>query len=128
MPHVLITGGPELPAAGAFFQPQTFRDGEFILAIKRVFIALDGQQLDLRFTDLPGVQQAVGEMRMRLERRMAPLGVLIMSVMVTPLGVLAAFYLREYARCLALASAVLIPDPAGSKSADPKIPATKEEA
>jgi hypothetical protein len=48
MPHVIVAGGPGPQQSGEFFTPQTFRDGEFILALKRPFIALDGSQLALR--------------------------------------------------------------------------------
>ncbi len=48
MPHVIISGGPGPQQAGGYFSPQTFRDGEFILALKRGFIALDGTVLALR--------------------------------------------------------------------------------
>lgn len=48
MPHVLIAGGPDASRAGGFFSPRVFRDGEFILALKRPFLALDGSTLALR--------------------------------------------------------------------------------
>src|SRR5258705_13982958 len=48
MPHVLIAGGPDASQAGAYFSPQVFRDGEYLLALKRPFIALDGSMLALR--------------------------------------------------------------------------------
>jgi hypothetical protein len=48
MPHVIITGGPGMQQAGGYFSPQTFRDGEFILALKRAYLSLDGTQLALR--------------------------------------------------------------------------------
>ena len=48
MPHVIITGGPGMQQAGGYFSPQTFRDGEFILALKRAYLSLDGTQLAIR--------------------------------------------------------------------------------
>lgn len=48
MPHVIVAGGPSPELSGGYFPPQTFRDGEFILALKRTFIGLDGTVLALR--------------------------------------------------------------------------------
>ncbi len=41
MPHAILAGGPPVTEALARLEAKTFRDGEFILALKRTYAALD---------------------------------------------------------------------------------------
>ena len=48
MPHLVLAEGPALRAALEKLPPQTFRGGEYILALKRAYLSLEGDSAVIR--------------------------------------------------------------------------------